>query len=174
MTVRREMVFRASGALLFVVGGGALTLWLMFAAPSYWYWYCAAMLVPIGLVWAIRPRFAAALSIGPVCVECLLLRYGKAAGTFEAWLGVGCLAAIALMVLTLRRTAIPRIAIAASIVIGGCAFVVERAFTNKHSVRRFEMTLVLNGKAPWGDLELGEHGEVPLGIYRKVRRKLLL
>src|SRR5215469_7968263 len=78
-----QTVPRVVGALLFIIGGGVLTLLSVLGAPSLWYQLCFITLPIIGIVWLWRPVLAAPLSIGPLIAVAALLQYAHGMWLFS-------------------------------------------------------------------------------------------
>ena len=49
------------------------------------------------------------------------------------------------------------------------SFSVDRLFTNRFAVHSYEMSWSTNGFAPWGQVQLGEDGQPPVLVYRRVQ-----
>jgi hypothetical protein len=157
MLSSRPTILRAIGALLFIIGGGSLTLMsLVGAAPSLWYFLCFCALPIIGIIWIWRPPLAAALSIGPLVAVGALLRYVFGMWAFSrvwaASVTVGLAAAIVLVVIALRGFRSWRLPVIVSLAFVSSAFATDHLFTNKMTVRTHQMYVAVNGHAPWGDV----------------------
>ncbi len=51
----------------------------------------------------------------------------------------------------------------------GTAFCTDRFFTNKMTIKTFQMNVAVDGKAPWGDVgPEWSNGPVPLVLYRRI------
>ncbi|MGA2858190.1 MAG: hypothetical protein ABSE40_15060 [Candidatus Sulfotelmatobacter sp.] len=167
-------VLRAVGAPLFIVGGGSLVLMsLAGAAPSLWYFVCFCALPVVGVVWLWQPPRAAALSIGPLISVAALLHYVSGMWTFSRiWAGsvvVGLATALVLVVAALRGSSHWRLPVALSLAFVTCAFATDRLFTNKVTVRTYQMYVAVNGHAPWGDVgPEWPDGSAPVVLYRRV------
>ncbi|HTV81366.1 MAG TPA: hypothetical protein VME18_01855 [Acidobacteriaceae bacterium] len=94
--------------------------------------------------------------------------------SFEPWViaAVGLVVvALGIVFLSLRdRRTHRRWTFAVSLGLVLVSFTVDRLFTNKVQVRMLTMQWSANGAAPWSDAaERGEHGEVPVLLYLKVK-----
>ena len=159
-------ISRIVAGTLFTVGGICLTLALLLGTPSFWYFPCVCALIPLGFVWWFcRPSLAAALSVGPLVAAAALLRF--LTGTWFAILA-GCLiAALAFVLLALRDSRRWRIPLFISLAYLAAAFCTDRLFTSKVKVKTFQMSIVLDGKAPWGQVSPDwNDGKPPLVLYR--------
>ena len=159
-------ISRIVAGTLFTVGGICLTLALLLGTPSFWYFPCVCALIPLGFVWWFcRPSLAAALSVGPLVAAAALLRF--LSGTWFAILA-GCLiAALAFVLLALRDSRRWRIPLFISLAYLAAAFCTDRLFTSKVKVKTFQMSIVLDGKAPWGQVSPDwNDGTPPLVLYR--------
>ena len=159
-------ISRIVAGTLFTVGGICLTLALLLGTPSFWYFPCVCALIPLGFVWWFcRPSLAAALSVGPLVAAAALLRF--LSGTWFAILA-GCLiAALAFVLLALRDSRRWRIPLFIYLAYLAAAFCTDRLFTSKVKVKTFQMSIVLDGKAPWGQVSPDwNDGTPPLVLYR--------
>ena len=166
--ISKPVISRILAGMLFTIGGGCLALMSLLAAPSFWYVPCACALVPLGFVWWFcRPSLAAALSVGPLVAAAAVARY--LSGTWLAILA-GCLIAAVIIVLVgLRSGQGWKLPLFISIAFLAAAFCTDRLFTNKVSIKTFQMGVALDGKAPWG--EVGpewQDGTAPIVLYRRV------
>jgi len=170
--MRSQTLVRLIGALVFVVGGGLLSLMgTMGAAPSFWYLICFWTFPLIGLLWFWKPDLGAALSIGPLLSLALMLRYFPGMWEFsKVWasaFAVALLSALALVSLALRGFRRWPIPVSMSFLFVTCAFATDRLFTNKITVRSHQMYIAIDGHAPWGDV--GDAGTAsPVVLYRRV------
>jgi len=170
----KPTVLRVIGALLFIGGGGGLTLMsLVGAAPSFWYFPCFCALPIVGFIWIWRPPLAAALSIGPLISVGALLLYVSGMWAFSrGWAGavvVGLTTALVLVVAALRGFPSWRLPVIVSLAFVSITFATDRLFTNKTTVRTYQMYVALNGHAPWG--EVGPEwsdGSAAIVLYRRV------
>jgi hypothetical protein len=158
---------RTVAFLIFGIGGCALILTSLLGASSFWYIPCFYALPLIGLLWLWRPSMAANLSVGP------LVGVGASIWYFSGfWLvaTATCLiGAIALLVLTVKRTHFSLTTALASVAFLLVAFTTDRAFTNRTSVRSYTLEVALNGNAPWGAVgPEWSDGTPPLVLYRRV------
>jgi len=166
-------VLRVAGGLLFVVGGGSLVLMSLLGGPSLWYSLSFCALPILGIVWFWKPPLAAALSIGPLISVIALLHYASGMwGTSRIWAGAvaaGSATAIALVVAALRGVSRWQLPVVLSLAFVTCAFATDRLFTNKVTVRTYQMNVALNGHAPWGDVgpEWPDRS-APIVLYRRV------
>jgi hypothetical protein len=166
--ISKPVISRILAGTLFIIGGGCLALMSLLAAPSFWYVPCVWALVPLGFVWWFcRPSLAAALSVGPLVASAALARY--LSGTSLAILA-GCLVAALIFVFVgLRDGRGWKLPLFISIAYLAASFCTDRLFTNKVSIKSFQMGVALNGKAPWG--EVGpewQDGTAPIVLYRRV------
>ena len=148
--------------------GGLLTLLsLLVGAPSFWYFPCFWVLTPLGILWCWRPSLAAALSVGPLVAAAAILRYQSG-----VWFGLwaACLIAAAIFVVAaLRNSRHWKVPLFISLVFLATAFCTDRLFTNKVTIKTFQMGLALDGKAPWGDVgPQGKDGTLPIVLYRRI------
>jgi hypothetical protein len=159
---------RIVAGMLFSIGGVCLTLVSLLGAPSFWYIPCVCALIPLGFVWWLcPPSLAAALSVGPLVAAAALLRF--LSGIWFATLA-GCLiAALAFVVLALRDNRHWKIPLFISLAYLAAAFCTDRLFTSKVKVKTFQMSIALDGKAPWGTVgPEWRDGTSPLVLYRRV------
>lgn len=164
---------RRAAALLFTIGGTVLVLFSLLGGPSLWYVVCFCVLPIIGIVWLREPIVAAALSIAPLIAVAALLQYGSGMWSFSRmWVAgviVGLVAAAVFVARTLRRAASWRLPLVVSLLFVTCAFAVDRLFTNKVTVRAYQMQVAVDGHAPWG--EVGPEwsdGSLPIVLYRRL------
>lgn len=164
----KPIISRVLAGTLFAVGGGCLTLLLLLGAPSFWYVPCVCALIPLGFVWWLcRPALAAALSVGPLIAVAAMLRY--LSGIWFATLAICLIAAFSFVLLALRNGHAWKFPLIVSLAYLSAAFATDRLFTNKVSVKTFEMGIAFEGKAPWG--EVGpewQDGPAPLVLYRRL------
>jgi hypothetical protein len=140
----------------------------LLAAPSFWYFLCFCALIPLGFVWwSGRPPLAAALSIGPLFAVGALLRYTS--GRWFAVLAACLLTAAILVVAALRNGRGWKLPLFISVAYFAVAFGTDRLFTNRVSVKTFQMGIALDGNAPWGEVGPDWQGSPPpLVLYRRV------
>jgi hypothetical protein len=168
------LALRAVGAPLFIIGGALLILMsALGAAPSMWYFYCYCALPLVGIVWLWRPSLAAALSIGPLISLVALMQYSPAmwasSRSWAASLIIGLIAAAALVVVALRGFRKWQLPVVLSLAFVISAFATDRLFTNKTSIRSYQMYVAIDGHAPWGDVGAQwSGGSLPVVLYRRV------
>jgi len=166
-----QTLVRLIGALLFVVGGGLLSLMgMMGAAPGFWYLICFWTLPLIGLLWFWKPNLSAALSIGPLLSLALMLRYlpgmWESSRIWTTAFAAALLLAVALVSLALRGFREWPIPVSISLLFVMCAFTTDRLFTNKVAIRSHQMYVAIDGHAPWGDV--GDAGtSTPIILFRR-------
>ena len=164
----KPVILRILAGTLFTIGGSYLALMSLLAAPSFWYVPCACALVPLGFVWWFgRPSLAAALSVGPLVAVAGLARY--LSGTWLVILAACLIAAVILVLVGMRNGQAWKLPLFISIAFLAAAFCTDRLFTNKVSIKPFQMSVALDGKAPWG--EVGpewQDGTAPIVLYRRV------
>lgn len=166
--VSKPLILRILAGALFAIGGVWLTLLSLLAAPSFWYFLCFCALIPLGFVWWFcRPSLAAALSVGPLVAVSALLGY--LSGMWFAILAACLFAAVILLISALRTGRGWKLPLFISVAYFAVAFGTDRLFTNKVSVKTFQMEIALDGEAPWG--EVGpewQDGTPPLVLYRRL------
>jgi hypothetical protein len=171
MLASNPTILRVIGALLFIIGGRALILMsLVGAAPSPWYFLCFCALPLVGIIWIWRPPLAAALSIGPLISVGALLVYVSGMWAFSrVWalaVIVGLTTATVLVVTALRGFPSWRLPVVVSLAFVFITFATDRLFTNKTTVRTYQMYVAVNGHAPWG--EVGSDGSAAVVLYRRL------
>lgn len=159
-----RLALRAVGAPLFIIGGAVLILMsALGAAPSMWYFFCYCALPVVGIVWLWRPSLAAALSIGPLISLVALMQYvpgmWASSRSWAAYLIAGLIAAVTLVVGALRGFRKWQRPVVLSLLFVTSAFATDRLFTNKTSIRSYQMYVAINGHAPWGDVGSQWSGE---------------
>lgn len=168
------LALRALGAPLFIIGGSLLVLMsALGAAPSMWYFLCYCALALVGIVWLWKPSLAAALSIGPLISIVALMQYVPGMWAYSRiWAAsviAGLLLALALVVGALRRFRNWQLPIVLSVAFAISAFATDRLFTNKTSIRSYQMNVAINGRAPWGDVGPQWSGNsLPIVLYRRL------
>lgn len=163
-----QAILRFVAGTLFIVGGVCLTLASLLGSPSFWYIPCVCALIPLGFVWWFcPPSLAAALSVGPLVAAAALLRF--LSGSWFAILA-GCLiAALAFVLFGLRDNRGWRIPLFISLAYLAAVFCTDRLFTSKVKVKTFQMSIALDGKAPWGGVgPEWQDGTPSLVLYREV------
>jgi hypothetical protein len=160
-------ISRVVAGALFTVGGICLTLVALIGTPSFWYIPCVCALIPLGFVWWFcKPSLAAALSVGPLAATTALLRF--VSGTWFAIFAACLIAAFSIVLLALRNGRGWRIPLTISVMYVAAAFGTDRLFTSKVKIMTFQMKVLLNGKAPWGQVAPDwNDGTPPLVIYRE-------
>jgi hypothetical protein len=155
-------------ATLFIVGGACLTLASLLGAPSFWYIPCVCALIPLGLVWWLcPPPLAAGLSIGPLVAAVALVRY--LSGMWLAVLVACLISAVILILAALRSGGGWKLPLLVSLVYLAAVFLTDRLFTSRVKVKTFQMSIALDGKAPWGQVgPEWDDGTPPLVLYRNV------
>lgn len=171
---REVSALRAVGATLFIIGGCLLILMsALGGAPSMWYFFCCCALPLVGIVWFWRPSLAAALSIGPLVSLVALMQYVPGIWAFSRiWAASaigGVIAASALVVGALRGFHKWQQPVVLSLAFLTCAFATDRLFTNKTSIRAYQMNVAINGHVPWGEMGPEWSGNsLPIVLYRRV------
>jgi hypothetical protein len=162
------LISRILAGTLFTIGGWCLTLVGLLGAPSFWYVPCIDALIPLGFVWWLYPpSLAAALSVGPLIAVGALLRY--LSGRWFAIAAVCLIAAVILVVIALHHGRAWKLPLFISLAYLASAFGTDRLFTNRVKVKTFQMSIALDGNAPWG--QVGPEwpdGTPPLVLYREV------
>lgn len=168
------LALRAVGAPLFIIGGSLLVLMsALGAAPSMWYFFCYCALPLVGIVWLWRPSLAAAFSIGPLISLVALMQYvpvmWASSRIWAAAVIAGLIAASALVIGALRGFRKWQLPVVLSLAFATFAFATDRFFTNKTSIRSYEMNVAINGRAPWGEVGPQWSGNsLPIVLYRRV------
>ncbi len=177
MLLSKERILRGVGAPLFTIGGAFLMLMSMLGGPSFWYFPCFCVLAVLGIVWIWRPSLAAALSVGPLVSVVALLQYPVGAWASSRFWGRIVIAAlttavvltIVLIVVALRDYRRWPLPVALSLAFVGGAYATDRLFTNKVTIRSYQMYVAVNGHAPWGDVEPEwSDGSAPIVLYRRL------
>jgi hypothetical protein len=169
-----RLALRAVGAPLFIIGGAVLILMsALGAAPSMWYFFCYCALPVVGIAWLWRPSLAAALSIGPLISLVALMQYvpgmWASSRSWAAYLIAGLIAAATLVVGALRGFRKWQRPVVLSLLFVTSAFATDRLFTNKTSMRSYQMYVAINGHTPWGDVGSRWSGDSqPVVLYRRV------
>jgi len=164
----KTAISRTLAGTLFTIGGTCLTLLTLLGAPSFWYLPCICALIPLGFVWWLcRPSLAAGLSVGPLIAAALLLRY--LSGMPFAILMAGLISAVIFAIGALRNGHGWKLPLLISLAYLAVVFCTDRLFTNKVSVKTFQMGVALDGKAPWGEVSREWKDATPaLVLYRRV------
>jgi hypothetical protein len=166
--IPKPVISRVLAGTLFIIGGGCLALMSLLAGPTFWYVPCACALVPLGFVWWLcRPSVAAALSVGPLVAAAAWTRY--LSGASLAILAASLVAALIFVFDGLRGGQGWKLPLFVSIAYLAASFCTDRLFTNKVSIKSFQMRVALDGNAPWG--EVGpewQDGTAPIVLYRRV------
>jgi len=154
-------------AVLFIVGGCCLVFMSMLGGPSLWYFACFCALIPIGVLWLWRPSLAALLSIGPLVSVAALCQY--LSGVWLGALAFVFLVAAVLVAAELREAKGWWLPLALSLAFLGASFGADRLFTNKNTIKTYQMYVAVDGNAPWG--EVGPEwpdGSPPVVVYRRM------
>lgn len=162
-----------------MTSGAWLAVVLSLGSPSFWYWICAILWIPCGLIWLIRPQLAVGLSAFPVIgmigvATWLATAIAHGRMRLDPWVvatGAVITIAVALILVSLRDHATRKVwTFTVSLALVLMSFGVDRLFTNKIEVRTLSMEWSANGVTPWSDAEeRGERGEIPTILYLKVR-----
>jgi hypothetical protein len=173
MLASNQTIRRGVGAVLFIIGGGALALISLFAGPSLWYVLCFSTLPIVGIIWIWRPPLAASLSIGPLISVCALLVYASGMWAISrVWAGavvVGLTTAIVLVITAVYGFPGWRLPVVLSLIFVSITFATDRLFTNQVAIHSYQMYVALNGHAPWGDVgPESPNGSAPIVLYRRV------
>jgi hypothetical protein len=166
--VSKTLISRILAGTLFTIVGACLTAIVLLGSPSFWYFPCACALIPLGFVWWLcRPSLAAGLSVGPLIAAAALLRY--LSGLSFAILATCLIAAVIFVLGALRDGPGWKLPLFISLAYLAAVFCTDRLFTNKISVKTFQMGIALDGKAPWGEVSREWKGATPpLVLYRRV------
>ncbi len=165
--VSMPAISRVVAGALFTVGGICLSLVALMGTPSFWYVPGVCALIPLGFVWWFcKPSLAAALSVGPLVASAGLLRF--VSGTWFLTFAACLIAAFAFVLLALRNSRGWRIPLIISLVYVAAAFGTDRLFTSRVKIVTFQMKVLLNGRAPWGQVVPDwNDGTPPLVLYRE-------
>lgn len=162
----RFVVFRIISVILFVLAGAYLALIGAFVAPSFWYVSCFYALPIVGVLWAWRPRIAAALSCGPLIAVAALLPYLSGVWLFSGIAGLTL--ALLCVIVAVEDVRSVRVALAISLSFLCASSLVDRLFTNKVLIRSYQVKIALDGDAPWGTVGPEWSGnEKPIVLYRQ-------
>lgn len=155
-------------ATYFIVAGLILALSVSLGGPSLWYFICACVLIPAGIVWTWRPDIAAGLSVGPVLGLMLLLK--GCSGTYCIYLALILAGAATFIFIEYRRQAARKFYLfVISLVIVLAAIATDKLFTNVNRIVIFQMEWTDDGHAPWGDVgPITEDGQPLVVLYRRV------
>ena len=147
---------------------------VLLGAPSFWYVPCAVLWAISGLLWWLRPSIAASFSVFPVLGIAVLIvqslpNFRNTDYSFRA-LMICLVVALGFIVASFEWTGTRQL-LPLTISFGFVlvAFGADRLFTNKVSIKTFQMGVALEGKAPWG--EVGpewQDGTAPIVLYRRV------
>jgi hypothetical protein len=169
---------RGVAALLFFLSGTWTTLILLFSASSFWYLPCGILWALSAVVWLIEPLSAPGLCIFPVLgVAVMLLQplsglrhLDRNSGYWLLSIAVPVVIALALIAFSLRNRNTRKVwAFVVSLGLVLTSFAVDRLFTNKLAVHSYQMSWSANGIAPWGQVQLGQGGQTPILVYRRVQ-----
>jgi hypothetical protein len=139
----------------------------LISAPSFWYVPCFGSLVIIGLLWSWKPSLAASLSIGPLLAFAALFQY--LSGLRLAIAAMSLILSALLVVATLDNFRMSRLPLLASLSLLVVSFATDRMFTNRITVRAYQMSVALDGNAPWGQVGAQwTDGSPPIVLYRPV------
>ena len=150
------------------VGGTCLMLASLLGAPSFWYIPCVCALIPLGFVWWFsRPSLAASLSVGPLVAAACLIRF---LSDMRLTISLACLiAAVTFVLVALRNSRGWKLPLFISLAYLVLAFCADRMFTNKVTLKTFQMGIALDGNAPWGAVgSEWQDWTPPLVLYRRV------
>lgn len=166
--VSTQTISRFAVGTLFIIGGGFLTLVSLLGAPSFWYVPCVCALIPLGFAWWLcRPPIAAALGVGPLVAAASLIRL--LSGMWFAISLICLIAAITLTFVALDNSRGWKLPLFISLTYLVLAFCTDRLFTNRVTVKTFQMGVALDGKAPWGEVgSEWQNGTPPLVLYRRL------
>jgi hypothetical protein len=164
-----SIILRTTAAALFAAGGLCLALISLAGIESWWYFPCFCALPILSIVWALKPRVAAGLSVGPLIAVAAWIRFTYEAGPWF-WLTLsGLVAACLLVLIATRNLRVIRVPLLLSLAFLAGAFITDRLFTGQVSVKTFQMSVALNGNAPWGTVgPEWSDGTRPLVLYRRV------
>lgn len=77
--------------------------------------------------------------------------------------------AITLVLFAIRNNRLPTVPLIVSLVFLAVVFCADRLFMNKVKIRTFQMSIALDGKAPWGQVgPEWDDGTPPLVLYREM------
>ncbi len=103
---------------LFILAGAYLAVVVALGALSFWYVLCFCALPMGGVLWAWRPRIAAALSLGPLIAVAALLPY--LSGVWLASGITGLATALLCVIITAKNDQSVRVALAISLSFSVC------------------------------------------------------
>lgn len=162
----RFVVFRITSVIWFVLAGAYVALIGAFVAPSFWYVSCFYALPIVGVLWAWRPRIAAALSCGPLIAVAALLPHLSGVWLFSGIAGLAL--ALLCVILAVEDVRSVRVALGISLIFLCASLLVDRLFTNKVLIRSYQVKIALDGDAPWGTVGPEWSGkDKPIVLYRR-------
>jgi hypothetical protein len=81
----------------------------------------------------------------------------------------GLTTAVVLVIAAVRGFSNWRLPVVLSLAFVTCAFGTDRLFTNKVTIRTYQMYVAINGRAPWGDVgSQWSDNSPPIVLYRRV------
>lgn len=164
-----SIVVRTTATALFAAGGICLLLISLIGIESWWYFPCFCALPILSIVWALKPRLAAGLSIGPLIGVTAWIRFAYNEGPWFWLILSGLVGACILVLIAARNFRVIRVPLLLSLAFLAGAFITDRLFTGQLSVKAFQMSVALNGNAPWGTVgPEWSDGTKPLVLYRRV------
>jgi hypothetical protein len=169
---------RGVAAALFFLSGVWVTLILLLTASSFWYIPCGILWSLSAAIWLIEPSWAPGLGVCPIIgVAIMLVRplsefrhSDRGSGDWLLLIAIPVILALTLTALSLRNPNARNVsAFAVSLGLVFASFAVDRLFTNKLAVHSHQMNWSASGIAPWGQVQLGENGQPPVLVYRRVQ-----
>ena len=141
---------------------------------------CSLLWLISGFVWLARPSVAARLCAFPVLGISAGFRWVLLPSVREqikrpiTWLDVLAalcvLLALALVVITIWKTARTFIPFVISLVFLVAAFFADRGLVNETAVHTFPMKWTVDGSAPWGHVDFDKKKGPPVVLYREYER----
>ena len=169
---------RGVAAVLFFLSGTWVSLILLLSASSFCYIPCGMLWALSASIWLIEPSWAPGLGICPIIgVAIMLVRplselrhLDRGSVSWLLMIAIPVVIALGMTAFSLRnRNAWKFWPFAVSLGLVLASLAVDRRFTNTVAVHSYEMSWSVNGVAPWGQVQIGQDGQPPVLIYRRVQ-----
>lgn len=163
---------------LYIISSATLLLIVTVLGGLAFFTLCCSLLWAVsGFLWLSRPSFAArmcvfpALGIGAGFRWVLWPSYREHFGRPATWLDalplLCVVIALALVVITIWKTAGTFVPFGISLVFMFTAFAADRALIDQAEVHSFSMKWTVDGSAPWGHEDFDEKKGPPIVLYRE-------
>lgn len=177
----RSSALRGIVAFYFILSGAGLLTLIVLGGLVFFTLCCSLLWTVSGFVWLSRPSLAARMCAFPVLgigwgfrwlpLPSLREHFGRPTRWLDV-LPLCCVViALALVVITIRKTAGTTVPLAISLVLMVAGLVADRGMIiDQADAHSFSMKWTVDGSAPWGHVDFDAKKGPPIVLYREYER----